>query len=318
LLPELIDDVKLKEIFNSLEDYVAEQGIKKLQFFEKAHTLLANYLLVSKQHGTKYSCDYLGVIAEKVINLLETDFKNNPLSKPAKLIILKSEKKYPLSIIGAEFALDLVVKNLDPGQAFDVSLRGIEVSDNIQVNDSERYLGHLELTSIPVPISCKVTCIDNQAILLGELIWKNFDKSEGKEEFCLELESQDHDIDWESLAIEEPYSLEPVITEDELVGRTEQLNGLIARAKANSVGSSYIFGQNRVGKTSVAQTLKTRLNKLISCNYLVIYLEGGDYVHPQPSITIENLGRKLCEKIQQIEPKFSSLQIPTFDGALAP
>jgi len=318
LLPELIDDVKLKEIFNSLEDYVAEQGIKKLQIFEKAHSLLADYLLVSKQHGSKYSCAYLGIFAEKAINLLETDFKNNPLSKPAKLIILKSEKKYPLSIIGAEFALDLVVKNLGPGQAFDVSLREIEVSDNIQVNDSERYLGHLELTSIPVPISCKVTRIDNQAILLGELIWKNFDKSEGKEEFCLELESQDHDIDWESLAIEEPYSLEPVITEDELVGRTEQLNGLIARAKANSVGSSYIFGQKRVGKTSVAQTLKTRLNKLIPCNYLVIYLEGGDYVHSQPSRTIENLGRKLCEKIQQIEPKFSSLQIPAFDGALAP
>jgi hypothetical protein len=314
---QLVEKARLTQIFQSIEQYLEEPGVKKVQIFAETKKIMTDYLDLAQNYGTKYSRNYLGGFAEKVLELLEKDFQNNPLSKPAELDIYKSEKKYPFLIETTKFYLNLVVRNEGPGQAFDVSFKLTDISDNIRLDSSERYLGHLELISITVPIPCEVTRSEKQAILLGELVWKNFDKSESKKEFCLEFESQSSNIDWDSLAIEEPYSLEPAITEDELVGRTEQLNKLIARSKPKSIGSSYILGQKRVGKTSIARTLKARLTMLFPSNYLVIYLEGGDYVHQDPAITIENLGIKICEQIKQSNSLFYELKIPVFNGALA-
>jgi len=313
----LIEDLKLATIFKSIQQYLEEEGVKKVQYFTEAKKILADYLNSAQTFGTKYSCNYLGGFATKILELLEKDFQNNPLSKPAELDISRSDKKYPFLTKDAQFDLNLVVRNHGPGQAFDVSLNLIN-DDNLDLDSSERYLGNLELTSITVPISCKVTRSEKQAILILELAWKNFDSSEIKKDFCLQFESQNYEIDWDNLAIEEPYSLEPVITEDELVGRTEQLDRLIARSKAKSIGSSYIFGQKRVGKTSIAQTLKARLNRLVPSNYLVIDLEGGDYAHSDPVITIENLAKKICERIKQSNSQFDGLEIPSFNGALSP
>jgi hypothetical protein len=315
---ELTEKLKLTQIFKSIEQYLKEEGVKKVQNFTEAKEILTDYLTSAKIFGTKYSCNYLGRFATKVLELLEKDFQNNPLSKPAELNISSSDKKYPFLTKDAKFDLNLIVSNCGPNQAFDVRFNLIEISDNLYLDRSERYLGNLHLTSITVPISCEVTRSEKQAILILELAWKNFDRSEIKKDFCLEFESQSDNIDWDSLAIEDPYSLEPVITEDELVGRTEQLNRLIARSKARSIGSSYIFGQKRVGKTSIAQTLKARLNRLMPSNYLVIDLEGGDYANSDPVITIENLAKKICERIKQSNSQFDGLEIPSFNGALSP
>lgn len=314
---ELVDNKKLAEIFNSIEQYLEEDGVKKFQNFTEAKIILDDYLDSAQRFGTKYSRNYLGGFVTKISELLDKDFQNNPLNKPAKLNVEKSEKKYPFSIENTKFDLNIVIRNDGPGQAFEVSFKLINIPDNIRLNSSERYLGHLELTSITVPIQCEVTHSGKQAKLSVEITWKNFDNSENKKECSLVFESQTYNIDWDSLATEEPYSLEPAISEDELVGRTEQLNKLIAKSKAKSIGSSYIFGQKRVGKTSIAQTLKARLIRLFPSNYLVIYLEGGDYVHPNPAITIENLGTKLCEQIKQSDSRFYGLEIPLFNGALA-
>ena len=314
---QLVENVRLTQIFQSIEQYLEEPGVKKVQIFAETKKIMTDYLDSAQNFGTKYSRNYLGGFAVKILELLEKDFQSNPLSKPAELDIYQSEKKYPFLIENTKFYLNLVVRNEGPGQAFDVSFKLTDISDNIRLDSSERYLGHLELISITVPIPCEVTRSEKQARLLGELVWKNFDKSESKKEFCLEFESQSSNINWDSLAIEEPYSLEPAITEEELVGRTEQLNKLIARSKPKSIGSSYIRGQKRVGKTSIARTLKARLTRLFPSNYLVIYLEGGDYVHPNPAITIENLGIKICEQIKQSNSRFYELKIPVFNGALA-
>jgi len=315
---QLVENVRLTEIFRSIEQYLEEPGVKKVQIFAETKKIMTDYLDSAQNYGTQYSRNYLGGFAGKILELLEKDFQNNPLSKPAELDIDKSEKKYPFLIKNTKFDLNLVVRNHGAGQAFDVSFKLTGISDNIRLDSSERYLGHLELISITVPIPCEVTSSEKQAVLLGELVWKNFDKSESKKDFLLEFESQSSNIDWDSLAIEEPYCLEPAITEDELVGRTEQLNKLIARSKAKSIGSSYIFGQKRVGKTSIARTLQARLTMLFPSNYLVIYLEGGDYVHQDPAITIENLGIKIFEQIKQSNSRFYELEIPLFNGALAP
>ena len=70
--------------------------------------------------------------------------------------------------------------------------------------------------------------------------WTTYDGTEQSlaEEF--ELPGQVRHIDWESLETEEPepYSLEPVDSEEDLVGRDQVLHDLMRRTKAQSVSSS--------------------------------------------------------------------------------
>ncbi len=150
------------------------------------------------------------------------------------------------------------------------------------------------------------------------MTWTNFDKTSDSTEALFELEGQRTDIDWDSLSVDNPYDLEPVSTEDELVGRTEILNQLIAQSKAKRVGSSFIYGQKRVGKTSIAKTLKTRLTSTFSASHLVVYLEMGDCIDPDAKTTIKQLGKRLCREIRRANNNFSNLPIPEFEGSLSP
>jgi len=307
---------RLIEVFKSLEDYIVESGIRKIQLFELAKEKVKAYSDSAKAHGTKYSIEYLSNLGEKLIVLLDKDFYKSPLSKPADLRVKKSEKKYPLFSENTQFQLSLSVQNSGLGQAFTVSLDVLD-NENISPSRSNFYLGDIGTESINLEIPCEVSQPSTRACLLIKLNWRNFDQSEGKEELLVEIQNQISNIDWDNLATEEPYSLEPVKNEDELVGRTKILDQLIARLKSKNISSSYIYGQKRVGKTSIAETLKARLYKLSLNDYLTIYLESGDYVHPDPIRTIEALGKKLCEKIKQYDPRFQSLPVPEFNGALS-
>ncbi|OBQ14554.1 MAG: hypothetical protein AN482_01590 [Anabaena sp. LE011-02] len=317
-LPEQVV-LRLKEIFSILEKYLNEQDSVKIDTYNEANKVFEEYIIIAKDFGTKYSCEYLVTLLSTIQTLLQKDFRNSPLGQPTVLEISSHEKKYPFSRIKEKFNLNLIIKNSGCGQAFSVNLNVIELSHNIRVYKKEFYLGNLSsMSKIDIEIPCEVITSDTKADLLGELIWNNFDNSNCTKEFEIELVGQNSNINWESLNLEEPYSLEPVETEDDLVGRKDVLDQLIRSANSkNSVGSSYIYGQKRVGKTSIAKTLTSRLSKLNNNNYLVIYLEGGEYSSPNATETIENLGRKICKKIQKSDIRLSHLEIPEFKGALS-
>src|SRR5439155_6367837 len=137
-----------------------------------------------------------------------------------------------------------------------------------------------------------------------DVSWRNFDLSLAKHRESFQFDAQRSDVDWAGLTQRDPYSLEPVTTEAELVGRADILAELVARAQAPSIGSSYLFGQKRVGKTSIVRTVKSHLSKLRLADYLVIYLEAGDYITGDAKTTIDTLGHTLCDAIRSSDDRF--------------
>ena len=77
------------------------------------------------------------------------------------------------------------------------------------------------------------------------LIWTNYDGSNGNYETVLQLEGQKTNIDWEYLESLDPYSLEPVTDEKELVGRSAVLTRFLTKVRSSSIASSDIHGQER-------------------------------------------------------------------------
>jgi len=316
-LPRRLVDVRLKEVFSLVEAYLDEKEKNSVQRFNEARETLKNYLGEAKEHGTNYSCGYLGGLAKKLLDLLEKHFKENPLSKPADVTIDKSEKKYPFYIKDGEIDLSFIVRNNGPGYAFGVYL---EFDATITLKKTSLYIGDIEPLpgSVRMEIPCKIEGPKGRVLVSVKINWTNIDGSH-EERLCnFELEGQRSDIDWEILEKEDPYSLEPVTTEEELVGRREILNRLESLTKRKHLGSAFIYGQKRVGKTSIVKTLKNRLDRLQAPNLLVIYLESGDYIHPNPEITIEQLGKSIIKEIQMADKRFDSLHVSSFEGSLSP
>ena len=122
---------------------------------------------------------------------------------------------------------------------------------------------------------------------------------------------QKTNINWAEIENEEPYDLEPITSEKEFIGRRKIINDLKKIRK--KVTSSYVYGQRRVGKTSIVKTLQSIVK---SDDMLVMYIEAGDWENAQsPNESMDDLGKKICTKIKRGNQKFKSIEIPKFNGS---
>lgn len=318
-MPDVSLDVQLKEVFDAVGEYQAANETNILGSYEAAMDRLREFSDMAHGWGTTYSTRLLGGVAGTLLELLASDRKRNPLFQPARIEIRASDKKYPLTAAGRDFDIVLKVSNVGKGAAIDLNLSFPEegTTDNISLEDREVFLGRLR-QSVDVQVRAKVERPDELALLTVEAVWQNSDGQPGEFRGELELHAQRADVDWTELSLEEPYSLEPVTSESHLVGRRELLTELLAKAKAPSLGSFFMYGQKRVGKTSVARVFESRLRVDESGKFVPIYVEAGDFVHPDATRTIESLGQILCEETRNADPQLASLEVPEFSGSLTP
>ena len=314
--------VRLVEVCSAVTEYIDRMAARDTSASgvrSRAVEILHSYEVRSAEEASFYARDYLASFARRLRELIEADFNASPFSKPAQITLRTSAKKYPLNAPGTECRISVTVESVGPGHAFDVELE-YEVSPNLRVAEGREYLGNLEANKVieDIGISCVVVSPSNSATVSAVLRWTNNDKTTGERVFTLPFEGQRTGIDWDALETEDPYSLEPVTEAEELVGRAEVLSQLTAKLTAKAVGSFFVYGQKRVGKTSLVRTLQARLKSRCPEEFLVIYLDGGDYVHPDPVATIERLGRRLCEELRATDRRFAALEVPTFSGALSP
>ncbi|MFA5145366.1 MAG: ATP-binding protein [Candidatus Omnitrophota bacterium] len=313
--PKELLDVRLIGLFRLAKEYFEAKGDKAVQVFEKVKSSFTSFINIADEFGTKYSKNYLGELAKKLRLLIVESFNESPLTKSTNVVIRPSIKKYPFWAVGKIIKLSFIVENLGPGYAFNVNLG---TNSEIQIDKEKIYLGNLEPGLMTIEIPATINQVSDSVNIKIRLSWNNFDKTEQIQEFDFKLDGQRSNIKWDEIAKEDPYSLEPISTEGELVGRDEIIRQLKAQAQADSIGSSYVYGQKRVGKTSIVKTLKMQLNKLHSQDYMAIYLEAGDYIDPDSRNTIKNLGRKICKEIKESDLRFKSLEIPFFESALSP
>ena len=317
-LPKELHGARLEEVFKLVKEYLNKKGTKALSPYKNAKKFLKQYVSETNKYKTRYCHEFLGEVGKKLLNLIESHFQENPASKPAKLIIEKFEKKYPFYIAEKEVNLVLILRNTGFGYAFNVEVMS-DATISILESKQMQYLGEIApQSSVDIQIPCKTEQSEENILIETRISWNNFDETHREKKFEFEFECQRKDIDWEKLRKEQPFSLNPATKEDEFVGRTKILGKLESLVTRDDVGSAFIYGQKRVGKTSIAKIFKTRLEKRYGSDFLIVYLEGGDYINPDAKTTIENLGKKLVRRIQNLDKRFARLDIPIFKSALAP
>jgi len=307
----------LKELYKKIEIYIEQrESLGGIDAYHEAKESIKRFSEQMTGNGTYYS-KLIGLELEtRFTTILDDDFANNKAAQPATVCIEARAKKYPLHLVGNTVNLGFIVRNTGPGYAYETKVIVLVDENVLDSTTSEIDIGRLPPNeSQLIKIPAEVLIAQESISVLAQVTWRNYTGDEFTNDTQEVIKGQRVDIDWLALQQQDPYSLEPVASQKELVGRKEVLNRLLASLKAVNIGSSIIHGQKRVGKTSIAKVLHSHLKEY---GYLVIYLEAGDYVMPSAVGTINGLGSKISKKIIEAEVRTSFLQVPVFDQALSP
>jgi len=308
-------EAKLGEVYKKVELYINNYNTNDVVIhFDKAFVTIDLLITQLADYHNLYCLTLSEMLQKKLKCFLMDHFSNSPAGKPSFLCIRHDEKKYPLDCAGNVLTISFNVKNEGPGYASQIEFNIISNSD-LKIKNPYIQLGALDpYQSQQIDIFADIVNPVHPCEIFIEAKWSTFNNDDCNECMSLTLSPQRPDIPWDELKITDPYSLEAVLTEEDLVGRKEVLNRLTANCQ-NTVNSSIIKGQKRVGKTSIARALQSRL---IAEGFIAIYLEGGDYVEPTPTGTLSRLGKKICREISNKEPRVKHIPQPAFTDALSP
>jgi hypothetical protein len=307
---------KLHAVTAKVEAYSSAPPSEVVSCYESALSSVNERISDARAFGTMYCEDFLCAPLTRLRDDLVSSFQSSPLRGEAVFRITKSDKKYPFHSINLPINLEMEIENAGPGYASDVEIVVTEVSAG-RLTRTTFQVGDMSPSRRLLPVEIALDSPVAEVLADVELQWLTFDRKQQKLRTTLEFAGQRADIDWLALSTAEPYDVEPISDDSQLIGRTEILQQLIGMATATSLGSAIVHGQKRVGKTSIVRALQSKLSKA-DPSLLTIYLLVGDYVRPDAIRSIQALGVRLCEELRDSDPELSDIPIPVFDDALAP
>ncbi len=309
---DLWNKSSLDKVFNKINEYYEADEDQKYDLYNSFKDNLDQFIENASELNTKYSIEFIQKPFLRIKEIINHDIEKSPFFIPTQLKLFKTEKKYPL-ILNTKSTFNIGIENVGKGVAQNTIIKIIDFDKScFKINKTEIEIGTVKFDNIIVEFEYEVLKTTDSLYLEIELQWNSLNQEILKYSDLIELNTQNQSIDWESIIHMEPYNLEPVESEPELIGRSNILQKL-RNMLTGQIGSSYIYGQRRVGKTSIVRTL---MNSNLDENLLIYYLEAGDWNDAQNAHkSMNNLGEKICKKIKRFNAKFNSLEIPDFDGS---
>ena len=106
---------------------------------------------------------------------------------------------------------------------------------------------------------------------------------------CITIEQQHSEPDWDKLWENPPYTINPIKKREYLFGRDAILNQLLLHASAGT--STFLWGQKRVGKTSVLQIMAAELQN--KDNFVCVVFRIGEL----KPLHEGQIGRRIAERL---------------------
>ncbi len=231
-----------------------------------------------------------------------------------------AEKRYPLHRINEMLTVTVPMVNSGPGMATDVTIELDCGSDSPLALDTEQIrLGDIPPGEFAVSFCAMVVEPTARARLAMQISWNQLFAESKSVALDLDLVAQDASVDWSELEQLDPFSLEEA-DRAQFVGRTGKVQAIGNRLLKAQMSSTYITGQKRVGKTSLAKAVLRYVCAQAKSPivYETMYLEWGEYSTADARSTVMALGQHLYAFLMSHLPEGESLQIPSFEGSLAP
>jgi len=302
----------MSKVFDTVTLYNSDSN---LATYNETIELLEQNISICKIIDSEYNNNFLLKPLEQILQLIRQDFDKNPDSKPSKLIISSTGKKYPLlSSINNKFNLIIQIKNIESGKAYNTKLLISDMSENISMSVKEQFLGKIEGSkTVNIEFETEVLSLKKTMEVSAKVFWENYDGEEHSSNIKLIFYAQRTDINWHDLKVKDAYSIRAVENEDKLIGRKDILDDL-HKGLTSNINSYYIHGQKRVGKTSIVKTLKSKLE--IDKSFIVTYIVNTG---TSAEKSIQNLGKKICKEIKrQYKRELRDIEAPIFIDNIDP
>ena len=261
-----------------------------------------------EEHDGEFTCyeqmviDLLSIIGSD----LEEHFKSSPHGKPADLEIRSRSRRYPLHHPKRDISIPIELRNNGEGLAIDVA---IEIVDSIDIDGFEEPIRVPSMEPGSMLVEANARTIEdpprkNQALCVFRILWMNADGgARERGGFEVLLEPQDPDIDWPGLLHTNPYSLEAVMHKEQLIGRQQIVSRIVGTLNTDEIGSLYLHGEKRVGKTSLAHVVLEEMSKI---GVKGVFRDIGAITHSDPERAIDNLTTRLATAIAKHVPALSA------------
>ena len=314
----LINDELINRMCAMAQEYQKSPVEERVGAFQDVKDAFDPFLDSVGKHPSIFTQICIVAPLKKIYDCVREDFQSNDATKPTTVVISELDRKYPLHEKGRELELKFQVTNSGPGYAFDIQIECEETEGLKSINPVN--LGTLppKHSSVIVLQTAVETATEKSCEVLLALSWANFDRSKPKSEpFLFALPAQPADIDWDMLKETKRYSLEPVNTAEDLVGRKGLVAELVATLSADRIESSFIQGQKRVGKTSIAEVIKANFEKDPIYSVILTTVTGSDTTAPHSFIA--PLGKRIVRLVSGTSTSIKAgIDPPSFERALSP
>ena len=314
----LIQKPRLNSLFRSIRDYVDSTDIDPIHNRDRAFDACDDFANEARSFGTVAANRILETLALQLKTAVATHFDSQEASKSPRLKCAPITKKYPLERPETVICVKIRITNEGAGPARDLRLDDIMSDACLAVETASIEIGTIQSGNSHVfDILARVVAPSTQASLLIQLSWSRLG-GRAQEEREFTVAAQRGDVDWDTVEFTEPYSLEAVEPGDHLIGRRDELKHLVKLTNLQTVGSGFIYGQKRVGKTSLANAVEEHLTSSPTTKWIVISKGSGDYVSGDATNTLRNLGEVLAQAMRDRIPGLARLPHPDFTNGLAP
>lgn len=231
-----------------------------------------------------------------------------------------AEKRYALHQVDKMLTITVPFVNKGPGVAINVRVElGTGASSCLALDAEQITLGDIPPGEFAVSFKAMVLEPADETAITMLLNWNQLFGDTNSIVIDIKLTAQKTDVDWVRLEQLDPYSLE-VADGSRFVGRAVKVQTVGNRLLKSEMSSTYITGQKRVGKTSLAQAVLryVTLNAKPPVSYETFYLEWGEYCTADAHGTMQALGQNLYDFLSNHLPVNISKPKAEFSNSLAP
>lgn len=228
-------------------------------------------------------------------------------------------KRYPMLEEDRELRILVPFRSSGRGAATDVRVGVLSDNQKILALNDEIMIGSVSPGKFSVSVDVHIIDPSTEFSAILEVEWGEVGTTRRqKAVFDFSVLAQASGIDWEKFTYADPYGTGPA-EGDEFVGRREQVQTLVARMLRRPMEPSYITGQKRVGKTSLATAAAKQAHTLDPNNNLSWhYILWGQIAHEDPRVSLQQLGEQIEEFIVDSLPKGVGVAKGNYDGSLSP
>ncbi|MGB6406239.1 MAG: ATP-binding protein, partial [Planococcus donghaensis] len=227
-------------------------------------------------------------------------------------------KRYPLRDIDRDLRILVPFNSKGRGAATDVRVNVMSDSQEILFLNEEVALGNVSPGKFSVALEIHVIDPSSEVSAILEMEWGEVGTALRKTAvFEVTVLAQASGVNWDEYTYADPYGTGPA-EDAEFVGRQEQIQTLVARMLRRPMEPSYITGQKRVGKTSLATAAVKQAQALDPKRKLSwIYILWGQIAHEDPRISLQQLGEQIEESI--FEELKDRIKLPNgnYEGSLS-